>query len=255
MESPSGFLLINKPAGMTSHDVIDQLRRITGIRKIGHAGTLDPFATGLLIVAVGREATREISKFVGLDKAYEAEFVLGATTETLDPEGDIIRADKEMDLDASIWTREQIESAMQSLTGPIKQVPPMYSAIKQKGKKLYELAREGKTVKRPPRDVTVSEFDLIGNPSTRPTGSLRMEDTTAVVPVHIACSSGTYIRALARDLAQELGTTGYVRILHRSSIGPFTDKEATNLADITPENWQTLLQNLTISPVDDRRVK
>jgi len=247
MESPSGFLLINKPAGMTSHDVIDQLRRITGIRKIGHAGTLDPFATGLLIVAVGREATREISKFVGLDKAYEAEFVLGATTETLDPEGDIIRADKEMDLDASIWTREQIESAMQSLTGPIAQIPPMYSAIKQKGKKLYELAREGKTVERPPRHIIIHHFDLSKDPW--------IEEGLAILPVQAHVSSGTYIRALARDLGQALGTTGYVRTLHRSSIGSFSDKEATNLANITSENWQTLLKNIDISNIDEHRTK
>lgn len=243
MNPPSGFLLVNKPAGMTSHDVIDQLRRITGIRKIGHAGTLDPFATGLLIVAVGREATREISKFVGLDKAYEAEFVLGATTETLDSEGEVI---EDVEGEGGV-ENGGIEAAMASLTGPIKQIPPMYSAIKQKGKKLYELARQGQTVEREPRNVVIHRFDLVKDPW--------IEEGLMIVPIQTRVSSGTYIRALARDLAEKLGTTGYVRALHRSSIGSFSDQQAVDLHHVTSENWQTLLKNINISNIDEQHAK
>ncbi len=217
-----GFLLIDKPAGITSHDVVDKLRRITGIKKIGHAGTLDPFATGLLLMAIGREATREISGFVGLDKVYEAEFVLGATTETLDSEGDFIQ-----DVGAYDHTslRDEIEKAMQSLTGDIEQIPPMYSAIKIGGKKLYQLARKGETVERPARSVTIHEFSLLDEPS--------VEDDLTILNVRISCSSGTYIRALARDLAEKLGTLGYVKTLRRTSIGDYLIKNALPLTELT----------------------
>ena len=151
MTDISGFLLIDKPAGMTSHDVVDQLRNLSGIRKIGHAGTLDPFATGLLILAISRKATRQISQFVKRDKEYVATFVLGATSDTLDKDGKIVRADE-----VKTFTPEQIKAAMLELTGAIKQIPPMYSALKVKGKKLYELARQGKEIEREPRPVTLS---------------------------------------------------------------------------------------------------
>lgn len=236
-KSPSGFLLVDKPAGPTSHDVIDRLRRVTGERTIGHAGTLDPFATGLLIVAVGREATKEISKYVGMDKTYEAEFIIGATTETLDPEGTITIDDKMVRPDQIVIT-----AAMSKLTGPILQIPPMYSAIKKNGKKMYELARQGKTVELEPRAVSIFEFrfrttpNQVQNPLQLPLGKVES------LQVHIRCSSGTYIRALARDLAGLLGTVGYVRQLRRTTIGPATINQATALGDIKPENWQTLLK-------------
>ncbi|MBU1126010.1 MAG: tRNA pseudouridine(55) synthase TruB [Patescibacteria group bacterium] len=242
----SGFLLINKPAGITSHDVVDQLRKITGIKKIGHAGTLDPFATGLLLVAVGREATKEISKFVGLDKTYEAEFVIGATTETLDTETPIITPPFQGGAgegSANVTNsepplRQEIESAMQSLTGSIEQIPPMYSAIKQQGKKLYELARQGKTVDREPRSITIHSFKLIGEPVN--------EDGLLILPVSISCSSGTYIRALARDLGQALGSTGYVRALERTQIGPYLLANSQQLADLSQDNWTKHLKHVTL---------
>lgn len=229
MIPPSGFLLINKPSGMTSHDVVDALRRVTGVKKIGHAGTLDPFATGLLIVAIGRESTRKISKFVGLDKTYEAEFVIGATTDTLDPESNIQR-DPKIDNGTLVINPTCIVNAFH---GPMKQIPPMYSAIKQKGKKLYELARQGKTVKRPARDITVYSFDQRKEPW--------IEDGLMILSVQTRVSSGTYIRAMARDLAAQLKTVGYVRQLNRSSIGPFKLEDAVHLNDVTSENWPTYL--------------
>lgn len=223
-DQTTGFLLIDKPSGITSHDVIDKLRQITGIKKIGHAGTLDPFATGLLIVAVSREATREISKFVGMDKDYEAEFVLGATSETLDPESEIIKSSQ-----YSVPSSQKIQKAMKKLTGEIEQIPPMYSAIKVKGKKLYQLAREGKTVEREPRKVVIHAFDLEGD--------LIVEDGLTIFKTHIQCSSGTYIRALARDIAALLGTTGYVRQLRRTAIGEYQISSAVSLNSLNSANW------------------
>ncbi len=244
--STSGFLLVDKPAGITSHDVIDKLRRITGERRIGHAGTLDPFATGLLIVAVGREATKEISKYVGMDKTYEAEFVLGATTETLDPESevimayDLVRPDQIVRTDSTtppLFDSTTITAVMQSFTGNIQQIPPMYSAIKRAGKKMYELARQGITVELEPRPVTIYEFFL----TDKFTEPIPKSATTAI-SVNIRCSSGTYVRALARDLAQKLGTTGYVQQLRRTTIGKATIEQAIALGDINTNNWQTLVK-------------
>ena len=239
MDSDTGFLLINKPPGMTSHDVVDVLRRVTGIRKIGHAGTLDPFATGLLLVAVGRGATKRISQFVGLDKTYEAEFVIGATTETLDPESEV-QIDERLKDDHSLVINPTC--VVNEFHGPMKQVPPMYSAIKIKGKKLYNLAREGKTVEREPRDITVHSFKMLKEPWT--------EDGLMILSVQTEVSSGTYIRVMAQDLAAQLKTLGYVRTLNRSTIGPFLLKDATDLKDVTPENWPSLLKNLEVEAID-----
>lgn len=233
----SGFLLIDKPAGMTSHDVIDELRRRTGIKKIGHAGTLDPFATGLLFVAIGREATRELGKFVGCDKTYEAEFVLGATTATLDTESEVEKSGQVVK-----YSGGQVTLAMQRLTGEIEQVPPMHSAIKQGGQRLYKLARQGETIERAARPVTIHRFELMGEPDE--------VDGTMIIKVEISCSSGTYIRALARDLAQELGTVGYVRTLKRTELGPFELNQANQLADLTAQNWPTRL--LTVSQLGQK---
>lgn len=223
--------MIDKPAGWTSHDVVGKLRRITGIKRIGHAGTLDPFATGLLIVAVGRESTRELETYVGMDKTYEATFVIGATTETLDPEGAVVVDTKSPPV--LPISGEVIANAIQSLTGPIAQIPPMYSAIKMGGKKLYELARKGIEVERKPRNVTIHSFEIIGE--SRGVGPIEID-------VRIRCSSGTYIRALARDLAAALGTTGYVTALRRTSIGDLRVENAVAPGDITPESWPTLLK-------------
>ncbi len=227
-EQPHGFLLVDKPAGMTSHDVIDVLRRVTGIRKIGHAGTLDPFATGLLIVAVSRQATKRISEYSKMSKVYEAEFVLGATSETLDPDSAVVKSDGVVEL-----LSDEVREAMKKLTGDILQVPPMYSAIKIKGKKLYELARKGKVVKREPRPVTVHSFELLSDP--------HVHNGLATLSVRTNVSSGTYIRVLAQDLAAALGTVAYVKSLRRTSISKFKIENAQKLEDITSENWQSFL--------------
>ena len=209
------FLLIDKPAGMTSHDVVNQVRRISGERKVGHAGTLDPFATGLLLVAVGRDSTKKLSEYVGLDKEYEAVFVLGARSETDDPEGPIVQSKSDRTV-----SKDEIETAMQKFVGQIEQVPPKYAAIKVKGKKLYELARAGKEVERKPRSVRIDEFKLIKMLSDKK------------IRVRIQCGSGTYIRAIARDLGDELGVGAYVEELRRTKIGSYSVEQAKNLAEL-----------------------
>jgi tRNA pseudouridine55 synthase len=219
------FLLIDKPAGITSHDVVDKVRKATGERTVGHAGTLDPFATGLLIIGVGRDCTKQLSTYLGMDKEYEATFVIGATTDTLDPEGQVIPSP------AVTIDEQMILAAMKKLTGEISQIPPMHSAIKIGGKKMYHLARKGETVDIPPRNITIHEFALIdevtGGSETRPyTG------WPITIRVRIVCSSGTYIRALARDLGTLLGTTGYVSSLRRTKIGEYSVTSAKTLGEL-----------------------
>jgi len=218
------FLLIDKPAGITSHDVVDRVRKITGERTVGHAGTLDPFATGLLIVGVGRDCTKQLSTYLGMDKEYEAEFVIGATTETLDPEGTVVVSPSPW-VDTRVDPNTKIQGAMKKLTGEISQIPPMHSAIKIGGQKMYKLARQGETMDIPPRTLTIHSFDLLEDPilSTWP----------ITLKVRISCSSGTYIRALARDLGVILGTTGYVSSLRRTKIGEFSIAEAKKLETLS----------------------
>lgn len=228
------FLLIDKPAGITSHDVVDRVRKITGERTVGHAGTLDPFATGLLLVGVGRESTKRLNEFLGMGKTYEAAIRIGESSTTLDPEGDIAV------VGCSDVTAEAIESAMKSLTGDLLQIPPMHSAIKIGGQKLYELARKGIEIDRPPRPVTISRFELASNYTLRHTPHTLPFD----LPVIIDCSSGTYVRAIARDLGEKLGTAGYLTQLRRTAIGPYEIYRATVLNQITKENWEMLAKKL-----------
>lgn len=223
------FLLIDKPAGITSHDVIDKLRRITGEQTIGHAGTLDPFATGLLIVAVGRDATKHLQKYVGMDKEYEAEIRLGETTPTLDPESAVIDMSKH-EGHRIVVTKDELKSAIKKLTGEIDQIPPMHSAIKKGGKKMYELARQGIDMKLEARPVTISEFKQTSKAEV----DYRLPVT---IQARITCSSGTYIRALARDLGQNFGSSGYLLALRRTKIGKYDVKDAASLKTLTPGNW------------------
>lgn len=232
MESSNstGFILIDKPAGITSFDVVARLRRLTGVKRIGHAGTLDPFATGLLIVGVGREATREMQKLVGLDKWYEATFVLGATSTTDDVKGELSEP-----VSTEHLTEEQIQEALKTFVGEIDQVPPTYAAIKVQGKKLYELARAGKPTLVEPRRVTVYSI------TTQSDGRVV---TLPYVNLSIHCSSGTYIRSIARDLGAKLGVGGYVETLRRTSIGPFKIEEAFTLNKLDPTNTSNHLSKI-----------
>lgn len=210
-----GFLLINKPEDWTSHDVIAYLRGVLHIKKIGHAGTLDPFATGLLIVAVGRPATKQLSTFKDLKKTYEATIRLGATSNTQDKTGNITNQNiKESP------TLKQIKKVLQTFQGKSQQIPPMYSAKKIQGKKLYELARKGKTVKRQPHDITIYDIELL----TYDFPELKIRTVT---------SPGTYIRTLAHDIGEKLGTGAYCEKLSRTQIGPYRVEDAVGPRAVT----------------------
>ncbi len=217
-EKTAGFLLIDKPAGMTSHDVVDRVRRVTGIRKVGHGGTLDPFATGLLVVGVGRAATRELGNIIGKDKEYEAVAVLGAVSDTQDRDGKI------EETGAVPPSEDDLRGVMTAFTGKIKQVPPMYSAKKVGGKKLYELARAGQEIEREPVDITVHELQLLSFEPPR-------------FRFRVRCSSGTYVRTLAHDIGQELGCGAYLDELRRTAIGDWKVNDAVKLEELNPENW------------------
>lgn len=216
-DTPTGVLLVDKPADMTSHDVVAVLRRRAGTRRVGHAGTLDPGATGVLVVGVGR-GTRLLHFLVGADKEYRATIRLGASTTTDDADGDVLD-----EADASRLGEDQLRRAMARLTGRLDQVPSRVSAVKVDGRAAHERVRAGEQVDLAPRPVEVSVFDLLDR---RPDGR------TCDIDVHVACSSGTYVRALARDLGAMLGVGGHVRTLRRTRVGPFALEEAVALDDI-----------------------
>jgi tRNA pseudouridine55 synthase len=217
-----GLAVVDKPAGMTSHDVVARCRRIFGQKRVGHAGTLDPDATGVLLVGLGR-ATRLLTFMSGLSKSYDAEIVLGAATSTLDASGEVTGR-----WDMSGVTVEAARAAAVRLTGPIDQIPPMVSAVKIGGQRLYTLARAGVEVERPARQVTVTRFAVEGVAGADPMAF----GTGPVFRARIDCSSGTYIRVLAADLGTALGGGAYVRRLRRTAVGPWTVSQATALDEL-----------------------
>lgn len=218
MPAPTGILLVDKPGGITSHDVVARTRRALNTRKIGHAGTLDPMATGLLVLGVGG-ATRLLTFIVGLDKTYEATIRLGVSTDSDDADGEVTA-----ETDAGDVTEGAIVDGIRDLTGPISQVPSTVSAIKVGGKRAYDLARAGEDVQLKARDVTVSRFEVL---------EIRRGDRVVDVDVVVDCSSGTYIRALARDLGSGLGVGGHLTALRRTRIGPFDVADA--VAELEPD--------------------
>lgn len=216
MVSP-GILLVDKPAGLTSHDVVARTRRAFGTRKVGHAGTLDPMATGLLVIGI-EGATRLLTYIVGADKTYEATIRLGQTTGTDDAEGEILTTAA-----PEAWesvTDDAVTAGITALTGAISQVPSSVSAIKVDGRRAYDRVRAGEEVVLAARDVVVSRFDLLA--SRRGEGYLDLD-------VVVDCSSGTYIRSLARDLGSALGVGGHLTALRRTRVGPFDVADAVGL--------------------------
>jgi len=201
-EAQEGILLLHKPVGITSHDVVARLRRVLGLRRIGHAGTLDPLASGLLIMLVGR-ATRASQYFSSRDKVYEGAFRLGVTTDTQDADGQVLETREVPDL-----SEEELQAAMAALTGDQYQLPPMYSAKKVHGKPLYRMARQGLEVEREPRFIHVRGFELLAR--NLPEVSFRLE-----------CSKGTYVRTLAHDVGQRLGCGAHLARLCRTRSGDF----------------------------------
>lgn len=215
------LLLINKPLGWTSFDAVNKLRYRLKIKKIGHAGTLDPLATGLLIICTGK-MTKQIEEFMGLEKEYTGTFVIGQTTPSYDLETAVSEAQ-----DISAITNDSILKAVKSLTGKISQLPPAHSAIKVGGKRAYKFARQGKDIELKPREVEVSEFEI----------------TSVALPLvnfRIVCSKGTYIRSLARDLGESLGVGAYLSQLCRTRIGSFTLENALTIDEVNPPHADLL---------------
>lgn len=206
----SGILLLDKPVGLSSNAALGVAKRVLGIRKAGHTGTLDPMASGLLVLCFG-EATKVAGFLLDSDKAYLAEVRLGATTDTDDAEGEIIQRRPVPDLDEN-----DIERVLAPLRGPIEQVPPMYSALKQGGERLYRKARRGESVERPARSITIHELELLGWDGER-------------VRLGVHCSKGTYVRSLARDLGEALGCGAHLSALRRIRSAPFDRSDAVDL--------------------------
>lgn len=216
----SGLILVDKPGGMTSHDVVARVRKAAGTRKVGHAGTLDPMATGLLIVGVN-SSTRLLTYIVGADKEYLATIRLGASSTTDDAEGELLVPASTEELDAV--SGEAIDAGVAILTGEIEQIPSSVSAIKVDGKRAYARVRAGEQVELKPRAVTVSEFELLGT---------RRLDGAIDLDVRVVCSSGTYIRSLARDLGSHLAVGGHLSALRRIRVGAFHVRDAHDLATL-----------------------
>ncbi|MGC9467364.1 MAG: tRNA pseudouridine(55) synthase TruB [Anaerolineae bacterium] len=223
-----GVLIVDKPAGMTSHDVVNRVRRLARLRRVGHAGTLDPMATGVLTLLLG-PATR-LSRFAMAGrKRYQGVVRLGQTTTTYDAEGEILQTEH-VDIDF-----EAIQAAVRKFEGPILQTPPMYSAIKVDGQKLYELARKGREIEREPREVTIHHIEIL---------KWAPPDLT----LDVVCSSGTYIRSLAHDLGQELGCGAHLHALRRLASGPFTLKEAHSLEELARLQEKGRLDSALLPP-------
>ncbi len=203
-----GILVINKPFGRTSHDMVGFTRKLFGIKKVGHTGTLDPDATGVLPVCIGK-ATKTADMLTDSDKAYSATLVLGMTTDTLDASGEILTEQP-----VSV-TKEEIENTIKSFIGEISQIPPMFSAIKKDGKKLYELARKGISIEREPRKVKIYDIEI---------ESIDMEN--GLVSINVECSKGTYIRTLCEDIGMKLGCGAYMNSLVRTKSAGFTLEES-----------------------------
>lgn len=218
--SGSGLVMVDKPAGMTSHDVVGRLRRFFATKRVGHAGTLDPMATGVLVLGVER-GTKFLAHMVTATKAYDATIRLGAATTTDDAEGEVLSA-----ASAAGVTADDVAAGVAQLTGEIMQRPAAVSAIKIEGKRAHQRVREGEQVEIPARPVTVSEFQVL---ERRPAGD------TLDVDVRVHCSSGTYIRALARDLGRELGVGGHLTALRRTELGPFSLADALTLDELADD--------------------
>lgn len=233
-----GILLVNKPAGMTSHDVVMRVRKALKTKKVGHCGTLDPDATGVLVICVNK-ATKAIQFLTADHKEYIATLSLGKATDTYDASGKIIKETKFNGVN-------NVEKVFESFLGKQKQFPPMYSAIKVNGKKLYEYARENKEVKIKPRDIEIKELEI-----------LKIKDNE--IKFRVVCSKGTYIRSLCVDIAEKLGYPGHMKTLIRTKSGNFDLKDCYSLADIENDQYQLITMDHVFSSfskivIDDENI-
>lgn len=237
MKEPIGIAIVDKPAGLTSHDVVAKARKVFGTRKVGHSGTLDPDATGVLVLGVGR-ATRLLQFLTLLPKSYKGEIVFGEDTSTLDSSGEIVAT-----YDMSSLTALGVKEATKNFLGEIEQKPPMVSAVRINGKRLYEIAREGNEVDRPNRSVRVDRFEVV------PTGNPMVYET------FVDCSSGTYIRSLAADLGSSLGGGAHLRNLRRIGVGSFGENEALPVEKTVLQEPVEAMRDFEIVKVDDETRK
>jgi tRNA pseudouridine55 synthase len=235
---PPGLVVVDKPAGLTSHDVVARVRRILGTRKVGHAGTLDPMATGVLVLGIER-ATKLLGHLALDTKAYLATIRLGAATTTDDAEGEVLST-----VDASGVADEAVAAGIAKLTGHIEQVPSAVSAVKVDGKRAYARVRAGEEVALAARPVEVSRFDLLAT---------RREGAVVELDVMVECSSGTYVRALARDLGTDLGVGGHLGALRRTRVGPFDLRVVTTLDQLADEPGLSLSMDDAVAKAFPRR--
>jgi tRNA pseudouridine55 synthase len=223
--APEGILLVDKPQGITSHDVVSKLRRVFHIKKIGHAGTLDPMATGLLLMLIGK-ATKASQYLMSMDKEYAGTVRLGQTTDSQDADGEIVEERPIPEL-----TEDAVKAEMKGFLGDQYQTPPMYSAKKVNGQPLYKLARKGKTVEREPRVINISKFEMTG---------FALPEISFVV----ACSKGAYIRTVAHDFGEKLGCGGHLNALRRTGVGKFRIENADTLEAIENMSSSSLRRKL-----------
>lgn len=235
---PPGLVVVDKPSGMTSHDVVARMRRIMGTRRVGHAGTLDPMATGVLVLGIER-ATKLLGHLALDTKAYLATIRLGEATTTDDAEGEVVSR-----ADASEVEEDAIRSAVSTLTGDIMQVPSAVSAVKVNGRRAYELVRSGESVELQPRPVTVERFDVL---------AVRRLPEATELDVLVECSSGTYVRALARDLGERLQVGGHLVALRRTRVGPFGLAEARTLEQLEEEPQLSMSMDEAVEAAFPRR--
>lgn len=228
MEALSGVLNLSKASGPTSHDVIAKLRKILNIKRIGHTGTLDPGARGVLVVCIG-QATRLAQYLEPLPKSYEAELILGATTTTEDASGEVLESRP------VAVTEAEVKAALEQFVGSYMQVPPMYSALRHQGKRLYELARAGQEVERQPRQVEIYRLELLSF-------------TSPVATIAVDCSKGTYIRTLCKDVGEVLGTGGHMGALVRTASGHFSLESAVTLEEVLSAKEEGTLDQLMVTP-------
>lgn len=224
-DDPEGVLLVDKPQGITSHDVVDRVRRIYRMKKVGHAGTLDPMATGLMLILVGK-ATKVSQYLMSMDKEYTGTARLGQVTDSQDADGEVIEESPVPEL-----TEDQVRAHMKSFIGDQYQTPPMYSAKKVNGQPLYKLARKGKTVPREPRVIRVSKFELTG---------FNLPELSFLV----ACSKGAYVRTIAHDLGQKIGCGAHLNVLRRTAVGQFRIEKADTLEELKEASPTALRKKL-----------
>ena len=254
----TGALIVDKPEGFTSHDVVARVRRAAGTRRVGHAGTLDPFATGALVVCVER-ATRLVQFLVGLDKEYIATVRLGFATDTQDLTGQQITPL----ISPNHLSLEDIRRVLSDLTGPQLQLPPMFSAKKIGGERLYRAAREGREIEREPVPITVHSIDLM---EVNEVWCAEAENETGDFQMRVRCSSGTYVRTLAHDIGNRLGVGAHLASLRRTGVGHFRIESALTLEEVEARGREGALENFLVSPsemlahlpllpLDDQRLK